>query len=76
MLDQFFNRLAEWRRLRRDVHRMQHLDDRLLADLGVSRTDIAAAVRTGSKRPRTLATPLVSPTNPQPFRLRAGYDAA
>ncbi len=39
------NRIAERVRLRRDIRRLAELDDRLLADVGVLRAEIADAVR-------------------------------
>lgn len=38
-------RLIERLRLHRDIRRLESLDDRLLADAGVRRRDIAAMVR-------------------------------
>lgn len=42
-------RLAEWSRIRRDIHRLKQMDDLLLADLGIERACIAYSVRTGVK---------------------------
>jgi len=45
MLHDLGRRVAEWRRIRGDIGRLARLDDRLLADLGVKREEIAARVR-------------------------------
>jgi len=42
--------LAEARRRRRAIRAMQRLDDRMLADIGVSRSGIEAAVRDGDRK--------------------------
>jgi uncharacterized protein YjiS (DUF1127 family) len=40
-------RVAEWWRIRRGIHRLAALDDRLLADIGIKRDEIASRVRGG-----------------------------
>jgi uncharacterized protein YjiS (DUF1127 family) len=45
MLHELKNRILERIRINRDIKRLQALDDRLLADVGVARRDIAASVR-------------------------------
>ncbi len=45
MLHELKNRILERIRINRDIHRLKALDDRLLADVGVTRRDIAACVR-------------------------------
>jgi len=45
MLHQLGRRLAERLRIRRDIRRLERLDDYLLADIGVERTALAGAVR-------------------------------
>ena len=45
MLHDFGQRFTEWRRFRRNIRRLAALDDRLLADIGVARAEIAARVR-------------------------------
>lgn len=42
-------RISEWTRIRRDIQRLRHLDDHLLADLGIERERIASSLRTGIK---------------------------
>ena len=49
MFGSLSRRLAEWSRIRRDIHRLRHMDDVLLADLGIERDCIAHSVRTGVK---------------------------
>ena len=75
-----FRRLAEWRQHRRDIHRLHYLDDRLLADLGIDRAGIPAAVRGLARRPRSTSlrtdaasgfAPASMRLNPQRFRLPA-----
>jgi uncharacterized protein YjiS (DUF1127 family) len=44
--------LAERRRLRRDTHALLALDDRMLADVGLGRSDVEFAVRYGRLPPR------------------------
>lgn len=41
MLHDLKRRIAEWQRTRRAITRLRHLDDYLLADIGVAREDIA-----------------------------------
>ena len=45
MLHELKNRILERIRINRDIKRLKALDDRLLADVGVARSDIAACVR-------------------------------
>jgi uncharacterized protein YjiS (DUF1127 family) len=40
-------RLADWQRRRDDAWRLSNLDDRLLADIGIRREDVAARVKGG-----------------------------
>jgi len=40
-------------RIRRDIHRLRSLDDRMLADVGLHRAEIEPAVRHG-RRPRDI----------------------
>jgi uncharacterized protein YjiS (DUF1127 family) len=39
------NAWADWRQRRRAHHELMALDDRLLADIGLRRTDVSAVVR-------------------------------
>ncbi len=43
---------GEWLRRRRDIQAHQALDDRMLADMGISRSAIAAYVHGIDRRPR------------------------
>jgi uncharacterized protein YjiS (DUF1127 family) len=45
MLHELTNRILERIRINRDIRRLRALDDRLLADVGVMRDDIAPRVR-------------------------------
>ena len=45
MLHELTNRILERIRINRDIRRLRALDDRLLADVGVTRGDIAPRVR-------------------------------
>lgn len=39
--------VVTWQRYRRDVDELQRMDDRMLADIGLSRSDIERSVRFG-----------------------------
>jgi len=43
----FAGGLAAWGRRRRDMRRLAEMDDRQLADIGISRAEISRAVRPG-----------------------------
>jgi uncharacterized protein YjiS (DUF1127 family) len=45
MLHELTNRILERIRINRDIRRLRALDDRLLADAGVTRRDIVLRVR-------------------------------
>jgi uncharacterized protein YjiS (DUF1127 family) len=45
MLHEIAKRLRERVKLHREIRRVRALDDRLLADMGIRRGDIAASVR-------------------------------
>jgi uncharacterized protein YjiS (DUF1127 family) len=45
MLHELTNRILERIRINRDIRRLRALDDRLLADVGVTRQDIVLHVR-------------------------------
>jgi uncharacterized protein YjiS (DUF1127 family) len=45
------NELARWRRLKRDLHELRSLDDRMLADIGITRCDVERVVRHGRRAP-------------------------
>jgi uncharacterized protein YjiS (DUF1127 family) len=44
MLHNLKRRIVEWQRTRRAITRLRLFDDRLLADMGIKREDIAARV--------------------------------
>jgi uncharacterized protein YjiS (DUF1127 family) len=44
-----FGRIAAMLRYRRAIHQLQQLDDRMLADIGLSRMAIGDAVRGGRR---------------------------
>lgn len=45
LYDDIKKRLTEWVELHEAAHRLRHLDNRLLADLGIERKSIADFVR-------------------------------
>ena len=53
--------LVQWQRQRRDVMELQRMDDRLLADIGITRGEAENMVRNGR---------WVQPSGPKPFRRR------
>jgi len=63
-----FEAFVEVRRMRKAIRALQRLDDRSLADIGVSRGGIEAAVRNGD---RNAALPRPVAARPWPMRLAA-----
>lgn len=45
LIRDLFRRLSGWLRRRADVARLQRLDDRMLKDIGIGRSEIEAAVQ-------------------------------
>jgi len=45
LLQQITNRITEWLMTRRQIDRVHHLDDRLLADMGINRHEIERRVK-------------------------------
>jgi uncharacterized protein YjiS (DUF1127 family) len=45
------NEFARWRRVQRDLHKLRSLDDRMLADIGITRCDVEHVVRHGRRAP-------------------------
>ena len=43
--------VARWRRVQRDLHELRSLDDRMLADIGITRSDAERLVRHGRRAP-------------------------
>jgi len=50
--------LVEWNRYRKDLRELQRMDDRLLADIGISRSDLELLVNQGRRVPE--ATPALT----------------
>lgn len=40
-------RISRWAQYRRDLHHLSSLDDRMLHDIGISRTEVAQAIFRG-----------------------------
>lgn len=49
MFDRISRRFADWSRIRSDIQRLKHMDDGLLADMGIAREDISRLLRKGRK---------------------------
>jgi uncharacterized protein YjiS (DUF1127 family) len=45
--------LVDWNRYRKDLRELQRMDDRLLADIGISRSDLENLVSQGRRVPET-----------------------